>query len=115
MGRPERPILGNSPCAEFARDLRAIREHSGLTYREMAGKTHYCHTTLSSAASGKKVPTWEVTWAFLQACGVDESEKETWRDKWTVARREDKRLHYATTRTGRRGKRASRRFRKTTA
>lgn len=83
MPRPERPIDACWPLASFASDLRALRRERGIKYRQMSRRTNYCVTALAGAASGRYLPTWEVTQAFVVACGgsVDE-----WRLRWCAAR-----------------------------
>lgn len=68
------------PIAEFAMRLRALRKEAGNpSYRKLAAKTHYSASTLSVAASGTRLPTLEVTLAYVQACGGDPSE---WQEYW---------------------------------
>ncbi|MFI2662841.1 helix-turn-helix domain-containing protein [Micromonospora carbonacea] len=92
-GRPEKPLDQSNPAAaEFADALRKKRrEAGGPTYRSMAQTAHYSATALSLAASGKKVPTWELTRAYLHACGVEDIELARWRDLWRSARDQENR------------------------
>lgn len=83
IGRPEKR-LPDGPLAEFAGGLRALRRSAGLTYREMAERTYVAASQLSRAASGTVLPHWDVTKAFVTACGGDENQ---WRIKWEDARR----------------------------
>ena len=53
----------------------------------MSGTSHYSHTALSGVLSGGRLPSQELTVAFVRACGGDE---EAWRERW---RRERERLH----------------------
>lgn len=71
MPRPEKDIPATAPMevAELARELRALRRSSGLTYKELAGKSHYSAAALSTAASGKTVPKWDVVESFVRGCG----------------------------------------------
>ncbi|MGA5281573.1 helix-turn-helix domain-containing protein [Streptomyces griseoincarnatus] len=71
MPRPEKDIPATAPMevAELARELRALRRSSGLTYKDLAGKSHYSAAALSTAASGKTVPKWEVVESFVRGCG----------------------------------------------
>ncbi|CAM04110.1 WD-40 repeat-containing protein [Saccharopolyspora erythraea NRRL 2338] len=79
MPRPERP-LDNGPLAEFAAELRRLREKAGSPrYRELAQRTHYSVSTLSEAAGGKRLPTLAVTLAYVQACG---GERQEWEQRW---------------------------------
>lgn len=56
--------------AELARNLRALRRSSGLTFKQLSGMSHYSAAALSTAASGKTVPKWEVVEAFVRGCGT---------------------------------------------
>lgn len=85
MPRPEKRIdPRDGPIAEFACALRGLRASAALTYRRMAERAHYSATALSQTASGTRLPTWEVTRAFVRACGGDEEE---WRARWEEAAR----------------------------
>lgn len=71
---------GAGPLASFAWDLRALRETAGkVPYRVLAKRAGFCASTLSVAASGTKLPSLDVTLAYVQACGGD---PETWRARW---------------------------------
>jgi ribosome-binding protein aMBF1 (putative translation factor) len=94
VGRPERPIKENGLLADFARDLREARAQVGLSYRQMAEVTHFSVTVLSCAANGKAVPTWEVAWEYLRACGIHPSLKPIWHDRWSAARASATRPRY---------------------
>jgi hypothetical protein len=64
----------------FAADLRKLREEAGQpSLRSMASAVHYSHTALSGALSGGRLPSLELTLAFVRACGGDEDE---WRARW---------------------------------
>ncbi|MGW6498863.1 nSTAND1 domain-containing NTPase [Nonomuraea angiospora] len=65
----------------FAADLRRLRERAGSPrYRELAQRAHYSASTLSEAASGRRLPSLEVTLAYVRACDGDVEEWETrWR------------------------------------
>ena len=80
MPRPERPINEtNGTVAGFAAGLRRLRESAGATpYRELARRAHFSASTLSEAASGKRLPSLEVTLAYVRACGGDVVEWERW-------------------------------------
>lgn len=83
MGRPEAPIDPRWPTASFAIGLRALRHERGISYKDMARMTNYGVTALSVAASGRSLPTWEVTLAYVTSCGGREVE---WRSRWEQAR-----------------------------
>lgn len=82
MGRSERPLDPNGPVSALAAQLRSLRSSAGLTYRDMAGRAHYSPSMLATAASGSTLPTWELTRAFVIACGDDPGQ---WRDRWLQA------------------------------
>jgi hypothetical protein len=74
------PAAGALP--RFAYDLRQLRRLGGRpTYRQLAGRAHYSTSTLADAASGVRLPTLEVTLAYVAACGGD---VEEWRGRWQV-------------------------------
>jgi serine/threonine protein kinase len=80
MGRLERP-LDEGPLLGFAQGLRDLRAAAGSpTYRELARIAHVSQSALSAAASGQILPTWEVTAAYVRACGGD---SEAWRERWS--------------------------------
>ncbi|MEV6237717.1 helix-turn-helix domain-containing protein [Lentzea sp. NPDC051838] len=81
MPRKERPLdAGDSAVLTFARELRSLREKAGRpTYRELSSVTHYSEAALSQAAAGRKLPTLQVTLAYVRACGGSEEE---WERRW---------------------------------
>lgn len=81
MGRREEPIdPATGPLAAFAADLRRLREAAGSpSYRQLARTAHYSASALSSACSGKSMPSWNVTRALVQACGGDVGQ---WQPRW---------------------------------
>ncbi len=84
MGRPERPLdLQAGPIAELAGQLRELREQAGRpSYAVLARRAHLSQTTLSEAAGGQRLPTWDTTAAYVRACGGDPL---TWRQRWDAA------------------------------
>ncbi|HEX6521170.1 MAG TPA: helix-turn-helix domain-containing protein [Streptosporangiaceae bacterium] len=84
MGRPERPIDPEAgPVAEFAAELRKLREKAGRpTYRELARRASFSVTVLSEAAGGRCLPTLPVVRGYVQACGGDVLE---WEERWRLA------------------------------
>ncbi|WP_327003016.1 DUF2690 domain-containing protein [Dactylosporangium sp. NBC_01737] len=73
---------------EFVADLAELRREAGQpSLRKMAGASHYSHTALSSVLSGMRLPSQELTLAFVRACGGDD---QAWRERW---RREHDLLH----------------------
>lgn len=93
MARPERSIDPSSPCADLAIALRRKRKKSGISYSKLAKRANYGHTSLSDAAGGEKLPTWDVVLAFVRACDPEltQTEQEEWRRLWTDARDKAKR------------------------
>ncbi|GLZ31740.1 hypothetical protein Lesp02_39280 [Lentzea sp. NBRC 105346] len=81
MPRRERPLeLDGSAPVEFAVDLRRLREAAGSpTYRELASRSGYSVTTLADAAGGRKLPSLEVTLAYVRACDGDIAD---WERRW---------------------------------
>ncbi len=82
-GRKRAPLAGTGEQAELAQRLRDLRDASGLTLRQLAGKSGYSAGALSHAESGRGVPSWELVAAFAQACGAD---PVPWRHQWELAR-----------------------------
>ncbi|MFI1480296.1 XRE family transcriptional regulator [Streptomyces sp. NPDC020747] len=73
---------GEGPLRELAAGLRQLRQKAGTPpYRELAERAHYSISTLSSAASGQRLPTLAVTLAYVRACDGDVAAWERrWRD-----------------------------------
>ncbi|WP_157017973.1 helix-turn-helix domain-containing protein [Cryptosporangium arvum] len=88
MPRPENPIPSeNGALAGFAGALRRLRAGAGApTYRTIAARAHYAPSRLSEAAAGHHLPTWEVTAAFVRACGAPPKDLPLWRSRWERAR-----------------------------
>jgi WD40 repeat protein len=84
MGRRERPIdPDGGPIAEFAADLRQLREQAGRpSYRELARRASFSTTVLSEAAGGRSLPTLAVVRGYVRACGGDIAE---WEERWRRA------------------------------
>lgn len=83
MPRPEKPLDPDSgPIAAFAARLRELRADAGTpSYRTMQARCFYGFTTLAEAAAGQRFPSWEVTCAFVTACGGEVQEWERlWRE-----------------------------------
>jgi WD40 repeat protein len=86
MPRPERPLDDtDGPVAQLAADLRSLREKAGKPgYRQMSARVNYSVATLSAAASGRRLPTLEVTLAYVTACDGD---TDQWEQRWREAER----------------------------
>jgi transcriptional regulator with XRE-family HTH domain len=72
----------------FASALQRVRRQGGLTYRELADRAHYSHAHLVRATSGRQLPSWDVTTAFLTGCGVPPELLPVWRRHWEAASHE---------------------------
>ncbi|MFD8479466.1 helix-turn-helix domain-containing protein [Kitasatospora sp. NPDC059673] len=83
MARRQTPLEGTGAVVRFAERLRATREEAGLTLRQLAKRSGFSPTTLSIAEGGKKMPSWDVTAAFVAGCGVTDTER--WRGLWESA------------------------------
>ncbi|MFD7713199.1 XRE family transcriptional regulator [Streptomyces sp. NPDC059786] len=80
MPRSERPLDADGPLAEFAAELRQLRRKAGNPpYRQLSERAHYSISTLSSAASGQRLPTLAVTLAYVQAC---DGRVPEWERRW---------------------------------
>ena len=86
MGRPEAPLdAREEPLREFASGLRRLREQSGgRSYRQLARSANFAAPTLARAASGRSLPSWEVTRAYVAACGGD---PDQWHAAWASTAR----------------------------
>ncbi|MGW0710898.1 nSTAND1 domain-containing NTPase [Streptomyces sp. NPDC002643] len=63
--------------------MRQLRRKAGNPpYRRLAEQAHYSISTLSSAASGQRLPTLAVTLAYVRACDGD---TEEWQERWREA------------------------------
>jgi len=45
---------------KFSEKLRALREHYGLSYRQLGAELGYDHTTFSKIESGDRLPSYEL-------------------------------------------------------
>lgn len=83
MGRQEKPLSAETGgVGELAASLRRLRAAGGnVPYRTLAARVHVAPSTLSAAASGHRLPTWQVLSAYLRACGV--TDDTAWRELWT--------------------------------
>jgi DNA-binding XRE family transcriptional regulator len=69
-GRPQTSLL-DDPVAAVSAELRRLREQAGLTYRDLADRAGYSLATLVGASDGRRLPTWQVTHAYVVACRGD--------------------------------------------
>src|SRR3954451_8705726 len=56
MSRPENMINSIGAVAEFAQQLRLLRQHAALSLRQLAASTGLSTATLSVAAAGQNCP-----------------------------------------------------------
>ncbi|MCP2272677.1 hypothetical protein LV75_005203 [Actinokineospora diospyrosa] len=74
---------GDPVLVEFAEALRELRRKAGSpTYRQLSTRAHYSTAALSDAAAGRRLPTLNVTLAYVRACGGDARE---WEQRWRQA------------------------------
>ncbi|MFI9642767.1 DUF2690 domain-containing protein [Micromonospora sp. NPDC051925] len=79
-GRVGEQLSGDVRHHEFVADLARLRCEAGQpSLRKMSATAHYSHTALANVLSGARLPSLELTMAFVRACGGDE---ETWRARW---------------------------------
>lgn len=83
-GRPEQAVDPDAgPVERLAWELRRLREQAGgPSYRALAKRAHYSASTLAEAARGRRLPTLDVTLAYVEACGGD---REEWTARWRAA------------------------------
>lgn len=62
---------GNDPAARLAAELRAVRERSGKTLRELERLTNASDSALSRYLSGRTVPPWSVIESLCRVAGHD--------------------------------------------
>lgn len=81
MGRRDNMVQAPHPAlAALAVDLRRLRVQAGSPpYRTMAIKASYSASSLSEAASGRRLPSKAVVIAYAQACGADPA---IWAERW---------------------------------
>jgi len=71
---------GNAELDQFIADLRKLREQAGQpSLRAMSRTAHYSHTALSGVISSGRLPSLDLTLAFVGACGGDQSQ---WQARW---------------------------------
>ncbi|MFF3516599.1 protein kinase [Streptomyces sp. NPDC002573] len=82
VGRPEKEINPDeSRLHRFAFDLRELRRQApgAPSYRKLAARAGFSPASLSAAASADRLPSLDVTLAYVGACGGD---MEAWRQRW---------------------------------
>ncbi|WP_405056821.1 helix-turn-helix domain-containing protein [Kribbella sp. NBC_01505] len=71
---------------EFAALLKQARCTAGLTVRELASTIGYTHPHVARATTGDRLPSWTLTSAYLDACGIRGPDLRAWRQFWEAAR-----------------------------
>ncbi|WP_422646807.1 NBR1-Ig-like domain-containing protein [Actinoalloteichus caeruleus] len=93
--KPRTPDPNAGPVAEFAARLWELKQRAGdPSFEAMSGRLGAvaCKSSLSAAARGRELPSWETTWEFVRclAVGVLERDAEEvlteWRGRWERAR-----------------------------
>ncbi|TDB83607.1 hypothetical protein E1264_27760 [Actinomadura sp. KC216] len=86
MPRPERELDPQAdPLHGFAHELRELRREAGEPgYRELADRTRFSASALAAAARGERLPSLQVTLAYVDACGGD---RDAWKRRWEDLRR----------------------------
>lgn len=72
------------PAEAFAYRLVKLRDEIGLTSAQLAAMTDYSEADLEEATSGRALPSWELTTAYIRALGDN---PEQWRPWWDHARK----------------------------
>ncbi|MEU9454884.1 hypothetical protein [Streptomyces sp. NPDC048277] len=83
VARPEGALDPDAgPVPLLAHQLRELRRTAGgPSYRSMAAVSGVSATTLSRAAAGEQLPTWNAVRGYVLACGGDPAEWETrWKE-----------------------------------
>ncbi|MFE9322094.1 helix-turn-helix domain-containing protein [Nocardia sp. NPDC052278] len=85
MPSARRPLDPDRPTESFALSLRELhRAAGGPKYRVLAAAINASNATVSAILNGHRLPSWEQTQAFVEACGGDSSE---WKQRWMRADR----------------------------
>ncbi|MFI2368939.1 RICIN domain-containing protein [Streptomyces sp. NPDC018833] len=80
-GAPDPERAGGAP--EFVAALQALKDWSGLTYRELSSRAETIgdvlpRSTVANMLGRGTVPREELVAAFVRACGCDPGELDTW-------------------------------------
>lgn len=88
MARREKPIPATGTLlAALAGDLRELRRKKKMTYKDMAEQCDLVGSTLSQAANGVNMPTWETVETYVAVCGEQPAQ---WRERYLKAEAEYK-------------------------
>ncbi|MFJ1610454.1 hypothetical protein ACIOHS_45200 [Streptomyces sp. NPDC088253] len=91
MARPEKEIYsGASPeLVHLIQQMRDRRNAYSLSYSTLASNSHYSVASLSTAASGRRVPSWHIVQAYVTGCDPDNpptaAEMDQWKTWWNTA------------------------------
>ncbi|MGW4466115.1 hypothetical protein [Micromonospora sp. NPDC004704] len=77
------PPEATASAATFVRAMRALRQWSGFTYRQLQGRAQTAgdvlpHSTLAAVLGRGTLPREELLRAFVRACGGSEAAVEQW-------------------------------------
>lgn len=75
--------------AEFAELLADTRRQAGLTVRQLAHAIAYSHPHVARATTGERLPSWNLTAAYLGGCGIHGEDLRTWLPLWAAAKSRD--------------------------
>jgi hypothetical protein len=67
--------------ATFLAEFRALRDHAGLDYTELAARAHYPSDVLKKAEAGPGLPGLPILAAYVRACDADVTE---WEERWRL-------------------------------
>jgi transcriptional regulator with XRE-family HTH domain len=84
----------------FAHLLKSVRHQAGLTVRQLGKSITYSHPHVARATTGKKLPSWSLTEAYLTACGVVGPDLQAWRRLWILARDKERQFRRAANASG---------------
>lgn len=71
MGRIISALPGTDSARELAQWLESLRQQADLSYEQVAQQGMFSTATIWRATRGTSVPRWQVTEAFVTACGGD--------------------------------------------
>ncbi|MFF5228692.1 helix-turn-helix domain-containing protein [Dactylosporangium sp. NPDC000521] len=82
MGRPQNPVDPTDPqLAEFISELRELRRRAGLNQHQLATALHFSKSKISTAESGRRLPSWPLVKAYVVQCSPD-ADVAAWQRRW---------------------------------
>ena len=78
----------SGPKAQLAFKLRGLRQAADLTYEQIGRATNYHPSTFCLATGGERVPSWDVTEAFIKVCEEatgQPQDRAEWKALWMAA------------------------------